>query len=447
MSPPQIVSHEPVSGCIGSKQVEMIRIRFSRPMRMSSVENALELFGDSGPRSAHFSWDNSELTVTPTPPIPPGEDILLSIGTSAEDSYGNSLEQGWELSFSTSPADQAFNLDTVRPEEGVVLTEREPIELVFNHPVREKSIAGNVNFSPSVGGVFEFTPRGSLMFLPDSPWKSYGGDIELEILEGLSSSSFNSLAERVSIAYKTIAAQNPVIRRVEAVNPGIPLQSTENDTITTQGIDIKSTFLIEFEDAISLDDSRDFVYIEPSAPVILSKPSPSVLSVCPVDPLEYNQRYELLVHAQRFPFLTNADSSRPPEILAVGFTPRAGIDPPELLSLNQRVEFETEHTAAFDIYGSSFGGNTLIPAEIAEAFSLYSPGGRCYFKIRTFVTSPSDCADLPDSQNFTVQRFFVDIIDPEIYGIMEILIGSNISDNSGNRMKDDFYREIQWTLP
>ncbi len=171
-TPPTVLASFPQSGATEVTRSGPYWIAFSEAMDEESVEGAL-----SAEPSFDFTtfWSGDTIFVAPDILLLPATTYTISVGTSANDLAGNTLEEIYEITFTTTS-----EVDTTRPT--IVMTQPEdgasgipsgmPIVITFSEPMTRYTIEGAISIEPSVQ--LEITVEASIVtighegFPPDS---------------------------------------------------------------------------------------------------------------------------------------------------------------------------------------------------------------------------------------------------------------------------------------
>jgi len=95
---PRIIGYSPTDGASNLPIDTEIKIIFSEPMNKTSVKNALQFNG-----AYTLDWDENttELTINPVTSYQYDTSYTIILENTATDLFGNPLEEGIELTFST----------------------------------------------------------------------------------------------------------------------------------------------------------------------------------------------------------------------------------------------------------------------------------------------------------------------------------------------------------
>ena len=100
---PKIVASQPAGDVVEWPIQLPIEISFNKEMDRASVEAALVIEPPSASEELQLTWDGNTLIIGGNQPLAPSTSYKISIGGSAQDKWGNSLGERFELAFLTSP--------------------------------------------------------------------------------------------------------------------------------------------------------------------------------------------------------------------------------------------------------------------------------------------------------------------------------------------------------
>ena len=146
-----------------------ISLRLSHESDKVKTEQAFSLTEDRKALKGIFSWEGTSLIFTPASPLEINRDYAITLGTGAQDSKGLSLENKFEVSFTTCFPDGKPRIIATEPEhEGSISTSRGEFRIFFSEPVGVNSCIDFISFNPYTPGSWRleddnktacFTPR------------------------------------------------------------------------------------------------------------------------------------------------------------------------------------------------------------------------------------------------------------------------------------------------
>lgn len=135
---PEVVASQPGENVNGWPLQLPIRITFNKEMDRESVEAALTI----QPPSEHewlletVSWDGNTLILGGNQLLKPNTEYSVSIGSAAQDKWGNQLDDDFELAFTAGPTTA---LETPVPAAPTPTATPEPAPTATNTPVADSS--------------------------------------------------------------------------------------------------------------------------------------------------------------------------------------------------------------------------------------------------------------------------------------------------------------------
>jgi hypothetical protein len=212
---PFVTTTSPESGGPSAPATGNISVSFSEPMNRASVEGA---FSITPPVACTFFWteDNRLITCNPTDDLAFLTQYTIGLGRGAQDEAGNSLENEYSFSFTTTNAPDTTSpsilaTQPAKGERGVALNPS--IVVTFSEPMDRKSAqeAFVVTSPGSRQGVFIWNDEGTEMtFKPDPYYEFYyGDDVEWRIANTAKDQAGNLLASSYLSDFK--------IRRLEYI--------------------------------------------------------------------------------------------------------------------------------------------------------------------------------------------------------------------------------------
>jgi len=141
--PPYITASSPQEGAVDIPTIGPYSISFSREMNAELTQNAFTLSPDA---AVNFSWsaDKRTLSISPEEPLDVLTQYTISFDTTARSIYGYSLENEYNINFTTGTRN-SLNYTEIYPQPGDVdVTTYVQIRITFDAPILQSSLANRV---------------------------------------------------------------------------------------------------------------------------------------------------------------------------------------------------------------------------------------------------------------------------------------------------------------
>jgi hypothetical protein len=195
-SPFEVTGWTPGAGYHPHPENLTVSLVLSHESDRAKTEDAFSLTMDSGTVKGLFSWEGRRLIFKPLSPLEPNRDYRIALDTGAQDRQGLSLENKFEVSFTTRPPGERPRVLAVEPGWDGIISERwGPLRITFSEAVTVNSCTAFVSFSPSPGGSWRLEDEGrTACFIPAEAWQP-GVSYNLKIASGFSDASGRTLGE------------------------------------------------------------------------------------------------------------------------------------------------------------------------------------------------------------------------------------------------------------
>ncbi|WP_338865138.1 Ig-like domain-containing protein [Myxococcus stipitatus] len=215
---PRIESRQPVPGATQVSVRTAIQVRFSEPVRASSVTAAnVGLTGNGGagiPATVELSSDGRTLTVAPANVLPTSTTVTVKLGASGSpivDIAGNALELPRDFSFTTEGPTPDMTpptiLSTSPGNSAIGVARNTMIEIVFSEPMNKASVEGAFAILSPAGlntGMLLWNTSSTVMTYSFPTELSHGTELRWQISTNARDAAGNALPETVAKAFRTI---------------------------------------------------------------------------------------------------------------------------------------------------------------------------------------------------------------------------------------------------
>ncbi len=209
-----------------------LRVEFSEEPDQASAENSFSLSENGAALSGQFFWLGSALTFLPYGGLRANAEYRMTVSADARNAAGVSLEQHFEVSFSSSPEAVRPRVVSTFPErEGRLETICDVVRIAFSENLDAVSLRESITFSPSIKGIWNTDQDGGVaIFTPLEPW-TWGEEYNAVVSAELMDCSGNRMGEPYAFRFAIGADHvSPVLLRAEAVDGGgLPLLAVHAD--------------------------------------------------------------------------------------------------------------------------------------------------------------------------------------------------------------------------
>ena len=281
-APYEVVAWTPGEGFHSDPAGIRVSLLLSHKSDRVKTEQAFSLTEDRRVLKGYFSWEGSRLIFISASPLEADRDYAITLDTAAQNTKGISLEDRFEVSFSTRLPGGRPRLMAVEPEhEGSLSDGRGEVRLFFSEPVRLNSCMDNISFIPSTPGSWRLEDDGkTACFIPREPWQQ-GALYQLRAESTLAAVSGYLLGEE----YTSVFAigedrEKPVLLNVLALDTfgkgsceEIPFETMEFFSMGEYRTWESFTRLcLVFSKPIDLSGLRNLLVIEPNAALVMESP-------------------------------------------------------------------------------------------------------------------------------------------------------------------------------
>ena len=244
------------------------------------TEQAFSLSEDHKTMKGDFSWEGSRLVFTPASPLEADRDYLITLGTGAQDTKGISLENKFEVSFTTRHPGGKPRLIKTEPDHGGILAGgRGEFRLFFSEPVRLDSCMDYISFSPSAPGSWRLEDEDrTACFIPREPWQT-GSLYRLRVERDFAAVSGSILGTEYSSEFSTADdREKPVLLKALVLYPEgneeeIPLERPGIfPAATFSAWESFSRLCFVFSEPVDTGGIRNLLIVEPNAALVMETP-------------------------------------------------------------------------------------------------------------------------------------------------------------------------------
>ena len=322
---PRIVAHRPTGEVVAS--FSAIEIDFSAAMARSTTEMAFSLEMDGQEIDGRFRWRNGDrrLLFVPEQTARPGDRLHVHLHTTAEDRWGNSLARDYEFSFFVNSAGPSPRLDRHAPadnEDGVELGRS--LELRFSQPIDPVSLYGLLAIEPALRGSFVWEQGYRLVRFELQ--ESYRPDTLYRItLDGILRARSGVVA-LIDEQFAFVTALPPMSEILSVVvenrlhdslddSTPIRLRSTDEVALNESGVERMIAVRANFSLPIAIERRARLFRIVPAIPFDLTWAADgSELVAALLEPLQWQQTYQISLLDRHYRFVVDGHHSRPPTL-------------------------------------------------------------------------------------------------------------------------------------
>ncbi len=441
-----VVSASPEEAFVLPGNVKEVSVTFSEKMRKAFAEDAFSLKGDSVSVSGTFSWRDGGRTLAfePLAPLDARRSYTFSVSTSAEDEYGNSLEDAFSKTFHTRSETTSPFLVSHSPAGGSTVSSREPVVLLFSEPMDAASVLSSFGLSPRPEGFFSWNAEGNeLVFTPLEEWTA-GESFDTTVGSGCLDREGNGLAEERTFRFFGPGTSALSAVSVSAVRGGFTLAPSGPGGFADPSLRTEKdeSFRIVFNRPPEAEKRRGLVSVNPSAAFSLAWDADGAACVLSfTEDLAWGAVYEIAAAGTICRFVVNGEGSVPLSVRRVVYIRDIAAGSPvfEELLLSGNYDFPDSATAAFDVYVGHGTGAAVEFASFLDAFSLSVSNGCVEFVTFGAEIAPVSPAPLPAAgAGETVFRVFCSTDDVLACGIVTVGVSTGLRDDRGNGLAVKF---------
>jgi len=383
MEPPRVLSCVPDQQYLKASEMTEIRLRFSTTMDPGSTEEAFSLKTNTTPKAGTFRWEEGGRTLvfTPLSPLQDRETYALTLSTSAEDRWGNSLKEEFTRTFVTKEETERPKVVSFSPPSGGTVTNlRNPIEITFSEPMDRESILRGFSVLPSLPGAFSFSSDcASFLWTPLEPYRK-GETYQVTVKKEAQDRWGNSLVEEYRFSFEVPDTVTEILS-IACLSTGVPLTPTQPGTYVDPSLRIEKneSFRIRFTSPIDPEHRDSILTFYPTTMYRTAwNQAGDELILSFHEPLSWNTVYELQILSSTFRFRVNGPRSIPLEVKKIFYIPDTTAVTPsyEELLFSHNYTFTDTTSAAFDVYLSLSPEGTIVTSSFLSSFSV-EPGNGC----------------------------------------------------------------------
>ncbi|MCX7787259.1 MAG: Ig-like domain-containing protein [Spirochaetes bacterium] len=453
MDPPKVLSYFPSHCYLKASEVSEIRLHFSHPMETECTEEAFSLKTNTTPLPGTFRWEERDRTLifSPLAPLKDKQTYTLSVSSTAEDRWGNSLLEEFNHVFHTKEEIAPPNVLTFYPDSGAKITHsRHPIGVTFSEPMDRESILRSFSLTPSLPGVFSFGANSdSFVWSPMVPYRQ-GETYQVTIRKDACDSSGNCLVEEFRFSFQMIQTETKILSVVCSSNGTVLLPTTPGTYVNPSlRIEKNEAFRIRFTTPVDPETRDAILTIHPATAYRMdwNTTGDEVLLYFP-EPLVWNAVYELQILSSLYRFRVNGPLSIPPEVRRILYLPDTTTEPTayEELLFCHNYTFPDSAFAAFDVYISLVPGASIVTSSFLSSFSIETGNGCLDLRLLRVEENPNSPPPKPyppiqeGDMPLNVQVFRVHCRITSVFssGTVTITLRKELQDNLGNHLSQPY---------
>jgi hypothetical protein len=465
-----------------------VSVKLSHESDKIKTEQAFSLAEDRKPMKGSFSWEGDWLFFTPASPLELNRDYVITLGTGAQDFKGLSLEDKFEVSFTTRLPDGRPRIIKIDPEnDGSVVESRGEVRVFFSERISVNSCIDFISFNPYTPGSWRLEDDDkTACFTPRDPWQA-GSFYQLRAesyFPGLSGAILGT--DFLSVFYIGQDRDKPVLLKALAIltdRPGILSAEASAGEEIPLGISgfpegeygkWESFTMLElvFSKPVDAGSVRSLLSIEPSASLVLeSLPEPSQVFrfrfveyplwgnsfLLRLGPGVKDQAGNESTEDYAFRITCAGPLSKPPALLGIRLPLAPGMEGgiveqkavsfiPDVLFADLPIEIGEgqypymEKTPSWiELYFETAPGTEIDPFSVMELFRVESTNQALTFSPESVSTEKFTWVDPEEGWEF-FQRIEISgmLTNMAQSGIVSFRIPSGLRDLRGNRSNVDF---------
>ena len=476
-SPYVVEAWTPGDGFHHNPEELKISLLLSHSSNIAKTEQAFSMTEDGRSLKGCFSWEGRRLVFIPSSPLESDRDYLITLGTGAQDTKGVSLEQRFEVSFTTRiPGDKARITGTGPEYDGSLSESRGEFRLFFSEPVRLNSCIDYISFNPSTPGSWRLEDDGrTACFVPRDLWQP-GTFYQVKVESAFAGVSGAVLGtEYVSIFYAAEDREKPVLLKALAILPTgeeeeISLDAPEEFfTAEYNAWERFSRLCLVFSKPVDLSNLKNLLVIEPPLHLDMESPpgveSRAVFRFAETPAWGSSFLFRLSpgikdyagnesVEEYTFRIRAAGPLSKPPALVGIRLPMSPGnnenqetlsFSPGDLFSDlpikegEGRYPFSKETAAWIELYFETAPGTEIDAFSLMDLFRVESTNNSLVFSPRSIWATGFTITD-PVEEWETLQRFEIRgfITNTVHNGIVTFRIPPGLRDKRGNRSDADF---------
>jgi len=264
----EVIAWSPGPG-FHDEDISELSLIFSLDPDRVSVERSFSLSENGSTVNGLFIWEGSKLIFRPHTPLGKNADYLITLKTDAQDRKGLSLERQFEAAFTTRPESaRPLPLETIPPEGGILLGERDRVELLFSVPLARNSLT-NLSFVPSIAGVWSLEGGGRrACFTPSESW-TVDREYRLTLGSALASDTGLSAGREYTLHFSAgLDREAPALLFARGEDAGAA-RITLSESAENAGWERKWKLALYFSEQVNLSSLSDALSCEPALGLVL----------------------------------------------------------------------------------------------------------------------------------------------------------------------------------
>ena len=276
-SPYMVKAWTPGGGYHDDPRSLKISLLFSHESDRVKTEQAFSFSEDGKTLKGTFVWEGQKLVFLPSAPLEAGRNYTISLGTGAQNIKGISLEDKFEVSFTTRPPGEKTRIIRAEPDDGGTLSgSRGEFRLFFSEPVSLNSCIDYISFNPSTPGSWYLENENkTACFVPREPWQAgtvYRVKVESRFT-GLSGSILGT--EYLSVFNAGPDMEKPELLKALALFPGAEAinislgRPGQIPSAEYAGWESFTRLELVFSEPVDLSGLRQLLVCEPAATLVM----------------------------------------------------------------------------------------------------------------------------------------------------------------------------------
>ena len=384
--PLRIVAHQPDQAA--PTTVGEISIRFSAPTPRPLAERAFTLIAGEDVIEGHYRWHHNDTTLLfrPVSALPRNRSLVMRVGRTVEDVWGNSLESDFEFGFRiVAPMARIIS---VIPQDGMTVNELRPtIVLRFSASVTSASLYHAFSIEPAVPGRFRWLEDQHVVRF--EPLRDLQADVDyrLRLSEELQTIDGGRVDTTLDSLFRVTAPRMAQVARVVSVATDGEREIRPTGDVAVNDIELgtAANLRVEFSAPVAIGRRPDLISITPR--IDLRYTWLRDYSVCLLRPavqLENGARYQLQIGEERYRIVVNSPRLQTPQVEGVWFIADTTATPIVRTRLLQgaNIDLPAGDMAALEFRLSHAAGAAIGLVSFATSFSLTSEGSLFGFAIR-----------------------------------------------------------------
>jgi len=473
----------PADGTICNPEELEIYITFDREPDKLRTRDAFSITTGGEEPPGRVSWDGNKLLFSPYQHLQPDADFFMKVSTAAEDGWGNSLTEDFQVSFRTGEEGLKPSVVSVSPAAFTEVSEQLiPIIIVFDQPMDKASLLDGFSISPSAIGVTVLSSDGKKFTFTPAENLKWQKDYSLTISAKARSAKGISLGEDYSWNFRMgTDSSRPELVSAESEDSTVILHPSpaENPAITINGgWEKHRNIRFIFSEEVEKQGAESAVNIEPAVPFSVcwdDKSFPAEMIIKWDDGLEWKKLYRInltsgisdlqgntIENESVYHIFVDGPQSKPPVLVKVDFIPDQsaavrmfdrdipanGTDSSRILDTSGGDA--TQPLFYLDYYFTLAGGAQLPFFGLIENYNI-NPGESCisitYLNFQLYnpgvsTAAAADPKPAPTADQAVV-RLICSVTDSKTAsGTIVFQVFKDLIDSLGNKMESDWRAEL-----